>query len=31
MVLVGANAFKGPFWALLSDWVGAGSVAAGWQ
>jgi MFS family permease len=29
MVLVGAYAFKGPFWALSSGWLGAGSVAAG--
>ncbi|BAI74463.1 4-hydroxyphenylacetate permease (plasmid) [Azospirillum sp. B510] len=29
MVLVGAYAFKGPFWALSSGWLGAGSAAAG--
>ncbi|MGJ5178230.1 MFS transporter [Bradyrhizobium oligotrophicum] len=29
LVLVGAYAFKGPFWALTSGWLGAGSVAAG--
>ncbi|CAL77625.1 putative transport protein (MFS superfamily); putative tartrate transporter [Bradyrhizobium sp. ORS 278] len=29
LVLVGAYAFKGPFWALSSGWLGAGSVAAG--
>ena len=29
MVLVGAYAFKGPFWALSSGWLSAGSVAAG--
>lgn len=29
MVLVGAYAFKGPFWALSSGWLGAGAAAAG--
>lgn len=29
MVLVGAYAFKGPFWALSSGWLDARSVAAG--
>ena len=28
-VLVGAYAFKGPFWALSSGWLGAGQAAAG--
>ncbi|MGJ4947392.1 MFS transporter [Bradyrhizobium sp. HKCCYLS20291] len=29
LVLVGAYAFKGPFWALTSGWLGTGSAAAG--
>ncbi|HEX6793588.1 MAG TPA: MFS transporter [Casimicrobiaceae bacterium] len=29
MVLIGAYSFKGPFWALASGWLGAGSAAAG--
>ena len=29
MVLVGAYAFKGPFWALSSGWLGSAGVAAG--
>ena len=29
MILIGAYSFKGPFWAMASGWLGAGSAAAG--